>query len=268
MSESSCSSLVSSVSRFRFQLSKVKINTETRTQIFKILFRKSFQVAILPIFLNGSWQNDATKMLDELEINVRTNKTEMVGLLYCFSEKILAYIQKCCLSGKQAKYQAIAISLAFFNPSISYYKVLNCWEEFVESSPRLSCTKRLRQGPKINKINSTWTKTTVCSRIRKKHRLAICLKFVATLSAEDIIENNFLFRVYLRLAIPGLFFFIFIFSIQMYNWQIKFCRCWDLNCRSLVLEATALPTEPPPLPNFLFRVNGLTQPRWSNSSIE
>ena len=135
----------------------------------------------------------------------------MVGLLYCFSDKILAYIQKYCLSGKQAKHQALAISLAFFNPSISYQKVLNCWEEFVESSPRLSCTKRLRQGPKINKINSTWTKTTVCSRIRKKHRLGICLKFVATLSAEDIIENNFFLELLASFSLFSYFLFFNVF---------------------------------------------------------
>ena len=49
-----------------------------------------------------------------------------------------------------------------------------------------------------------------------------------------------------RDAILGLFFFIFVFSIQlMVN---KVCRCLDSNHRSLVLEATALPTAPPPLP--------------------
>ena len=34
----------------------------------------------------------------------------------------------------------------------------------------------------------------------------------------------------------------------MYNWEIKFLRCWGSNLGSLVSEATALPTEPPPLP--------------------
>ena len=51
-------------------------------------------------------------------------------------------------------------------------------------------------------------------------------------------------------AIPGLFFFIFVFSIQMKvnNDQYKFRRWLDSNRGPLVLEATALPTEPQPLP--------------------
>ena len=44
----------------------------------------------------------------------------------------------------------------------------------------------------------------------------------------------------------GLFFFIFIFSTQLTVIQclIKVCRCQDSNRGSLVLEDTALPTEP------------------------
>ena len=55
-------------------------------------------------------------------------------------------------------------------------------------------------------------------------------------------------------AIPGLFFFIFIFSIQLIvNAWIKFRRWLDSNHGPLVSEATALPTEPQPLPNiFVF----------------
>ena len=37
----------------------------------------------------------------------------------------------------------------------------------------------------------------------------------------------------------------------MCNWSIKFCQCWDSNCRSLVSEATTLPTEPQPLPKYI-----------------
>ena len=47
-------------------------------------------------------------------------------------------------------------------------------------------------------------------------------------------------------AIPDLFFFIFVFSvIQLVD---KILPMSGLNLRSLVLEATALPTEPPTLP--------------------
>ena len=31
---------------------------------------------------------------------------------------------------------------------------------------------------------------------------------------------------------------------------VDICRCWDSNCRSFVLDATALPTEPQPLTNY------------------
>ena len=44
-------------------------------------------------------------------------------------------------------------------------------------------------------------------------------------------------------AYPGLFFFIFVFPIQLI-----ILKWLDSNHRSLVSEATALPTEPQPLP--------------------
>ena len=54
---------------------------------------------------------------------------------------------------------------------------------------------------------------------------------------------------YAKKAIPGLFFLYFrlfntVDSKQMFN---KFCRWLDSNRGPLVLEATALPTEPQPL---------------------
>ena len=55
--------------------------------------------------------------------------------------------------------------------------------------------------------------------------------------------------VFLKWAIPSLFLFIFVFSIQFTgNRWYKVCRRLDLNWGPLVLEATALPTEPQPLP--------------------
>ena len=51
-------------------------------------------------------------------------------------------------------------------------------------------------------------------------------------------------------AIPGLFF-IFVFSTQLLmNNFTKFRRWLDSNCGPLVSEATALPTEPQPLPSY------------------
>ena len=58
---------------------------------------------------------------------------------------------------------------------------------------------------------------------------------------------------FLKWAIPALFFFIFVFSIH--SWQFTnvqyvnfFCQWLDSNQGPLVSEATALPTEPQPLP--------------------
>ena len=50
-------------------------------------------------------------------------------------------------------------------------------------------------------------------------------------------------------ANPSLFFFIFVFSIQLtVNIQYTFCPWLDSNSGPLESEATALPTEPQPLP--------------------
>ena len=49
-----------------------------------------------------------------------------------------------------------------------------------------------------------------------------------------------------------LYFRLFNFNVQFVD---KVCRCWDSNHGSLVSEATALPTEPPPLPFILGHLN-------------
>ena len=46
------------------------------------------------------------------------------------------------------------------------------------------------------------------------------------------------------------YIFIFVFSIHKCSIQINFCRRLNSNRTPLVMEATALPTEPQPLPNF------------------
>ena len=52
---------------------------------------------------------------------------------------------------------------------------------------------------------------------------------------------------FLKWAIPGLFFFIFVFSIN--SWQKQVFNIWlDSNRGQLVSDATALLTEPQPLP--------------------
>ena len=54
-------------------------------------------------------------------------------------------------------------------------------------------------------------------------------------------------------AIPGLFLFIFVFSIQLIinKCSIKFCQWLESNRGPLVSKASALPTEPQPLPSTL-----------------
>ena len=49
---------------------------------------------------------------------------------------------------------------------------------------------------------------------------------------------------------PASFLFIFVFSVQLIinKCSIKFCRWLEANRGPLVLKATALPTEPQPLP--------------------
>ena len=53
---------------------------------------------------------------------------------------------------------------------------------------------------------------------------------------------------------PASFYFIFVFSIQLIinKCSIKFCWWLESNRGSLVSKATALPTEPQPLPKLLF----------------
>ena len=67
-----------------------------------------------------------------------------------------------------------------------------------------------------------------------------------------VLKNFYFFKW----AIPGLFFFIFcLFNTQLIVYNngsilINFCRWLDSNRGPLVSEATALPTEPQPLPCF------------------
>ena len=48
---------------------------------------------------------------------------------------------------------------------------------------------------------------------------------------------------------PASFFFIFVYSIQL---TVNKCSIVDLNHGPLLMEVTALPTEPQPLPNLHF----------------
>ena len=61
---------------------------------------------------------------------------------------------------------------------------------------------------------------------------------------------------FLKMAIPGLFFFYFrlfkTIQLTVNKCSVKMCRCLDTNRGPLVSEATALPTEPQPLPQGVY----------------
>ena len=62
-----------------------------------------------------------------------------------------------------------------------------------------------------------------------------CLRWLGVRDRENQTK-----KLYFYWAIPGLFFFIFIFSMQLT--VDKICRWLDCNCGYLVSEANALPT--------------------------
>ena len=112
--------------------------------------------------------------------------------------------------------------------SIHFGKLSGKNRRKLDSDQRLFCSHRCKR-PKIK-----WH--------REKQFLRLC---------ETSTKNQTLCLVFFIWAYPGLFFIIFVFSM-LFNWQINFCRCLDLNRRSLVSEVTALPTVPQPLPNIIF----------------
>ena len=81
----------------------------------------------------------------------------------------------------------------------------------------------------------------------------------SSVSLHQKIVNDCIWTVelscFFKWAIPGLFSLIFVFSIQLTLNKCSnfFCQWLDLNRGPLVMEATALPTEPQPLPRS-FRV--------------
>ena len=83
-------------------------------------------------------------------------------------------------------------------------------------------------------------------------------------SGFEYTHRPFLFNLFLlfffKWAIPYLFFFTFVFSIQLtigkQMFYIKISQWLDSNRRSLVSEATTLPTGPQPLPNLFLLLTG------------
>ena len=71
------------------------------------------------------------------------------------------------------------------------------------------------------------------------------LRFWHQMSTVRIQSSVFLRDNFLKWPIPGVFFFIIVFSIKFtVNVQYKFCRWLDFNRRHLESEATTLPTNP------------------------
>ena len=70
-------------------------------------------------------------------------------------------------------------------------------------------------------------------------------------NSTNLLQKNdkfVIFRVIFLKDGPLLASFSLFSSFLLYSWLIKLCRCLDSNRGSLVSEATALPTEPQPLP--------------------
>ena len=61
------------------------------------------------------------------------------------------------------------------------------------------------------------------------------------ISRHNIIKNG---------PYPASFLYFCLFNTQLFNINVKPCRWLDLNCGPLVSEATALPTDPQPLPLY------------------
>ena len=109
--------------------------------------------------------------------------------------------------------------------------------------------KRSREK-KASRHFSKWVKRTLCNSNEKNQMDVFSTNFHFTLAASKSSKDTSFF---FKLAFPGLFFFIFVFSgLQLTDnyvrIQIYHCRCWDSNHGSLVSEATTLPTVPQPRP--------------------
>ena len=108
-------------------------------------------------------------------------------------------------------------------------------------------------------FNTNWKKHRWCAwdsnpgpqdgRRRQNHGAMAATSEQIFESNPDVIQICNPVYVFLILDVTGLFFFIFVFSLQLIENKI----CWGLDskCRSLVSKVTILPTAPQPLPNRL-----------------
>ena len=95
---------------------------------------------------------------------------------------------------------------------------------------------------------------TVTLNLMKVFQMTICtMTFHAmTVSLRNIhpvTSNHITVFYFKKWSIPGLFLFIFVFSIQLTERIYQIWRWLDSNRGPLVSEATALPTESHPLPH-------------------
>ena len=103
----------------------------------------------------------------------------------------------------------------------------------------------------IRTINPTNSSKTIfsgleCHRQRKNLRKKLLLLLNLSLPFFPSLSLRFLIHVWIWTP-----FLILYFLFKLYNLKIKFCKCQDLNCESLVLKATAQTTEEQPLPFLL-----------------
>ena len=99
--------------------------------------------------------------------------------------------------------------------------------------------------------------TKFCQMLTKFCQMLTNLHFFSNWAKFWTFFDSYYDSFFKKWAISGLFFFIFVFSIQLIvNTWIKVCWWLDSNRGTLVSEETALPTEPQPLPQFLLFLLG------------
>ena len=117
---------------------------------------------------------------------------------------------------------------------------------WTRTSRRKACLSRpeIRRTTSCSPPTTSWTRT---SRAGSKMRHHLQVRPALIYSSRKLFLKKW--------AIPGLFLFIFVFSTQLTIKivQLKLCQWLDSNRGPLVLEATALPTEPQSVMSIFYK---------------
>ena len=137
------------------------------------------------------------------------------------------------------------------------------WEEFLKTEVPTSLIRVRQDASKdysfsLSLYLSTFLSFSLCLLLSLSLSLFFCLNwsvfslffsyYVSLFLSFSLIPLLFM----VSMAIPSLFFFIFVFSIQstVSNCSLKIHWCLNLNRGPLVSKATALPAEPEPQPSL------------------